>query len=430
MPDHQIEDQSPDQQPEELPQPTMSYVQPEDAVLQNAGGITLESLVKLSSERLSGWLDYVEIDPPLSELKEKADAILDDLQLASGLKGTEKIAIKLINVVHLQFERLDLRHKWYNRLIGLYPAVVDYSGALDQADLFRCLAYHYLYRGDANRGGRAVKALIDIISLRPDVPMQEAQLTQIALGSVGENALEKVELAHDILEFARRTNDRRLMAQTYGVLSYLYVNWFDSSKGFQYAQMTYIIGRLLNNDIFIGNGLHFMALAFQVVRLPDKAFPYLTLASDHNQQTGDLSRLMYLDLTWGTCYYQSQDYDRAEKYLRGSVKRLKDKGSYYAVALYMLGLTLIETLSFDDAKDYLDLAYEEYGKLKKTFDQLMTKHAISHLYWTAHIYDEAIRWAEETVNETRELKDYRRDYLINEVEKDIAKYKKSRDWAV
>jgi tetratricopeptide (TPR) repeat protein len=352
---------------------------------------------------------------------------MQDIQIASGLRGAETLAMRLAKAVYSSFERLGLDREWYPHLLSLYPAVMDRAGQLSQAQLFQCLAYHYMYGGDPLRSQQAIQALMDIATTRIEAPLQEeAGVSLIYRIATLDSQVDAETLARRVVGIAELTDDFALIGRVHGALAYFHQQRHQPAPAFEHAQMAFCYGMVCRNDLLIANGLHYMALAFQVGRQPQRALRYLELATEFNLQLGDSLRLAYLQHTWGTCYYLLGDYDKAESYLRDCVRSLRGRGNYYGWALQMLGLILMRRSAFEQAEHNLAAALAVFEDLRQPYDALSVRHALAHVYWLSGRPAEAVQLGEAVLAELETLQGERRDVLLAELRNDLEKYQAAR----
>ncbi|GEM_PF-6261777 len=380
-------------------------------------------LVELLRANLTRWLDYVRAGPSLWELRTKADDIMATIQAATGIPGAEHLAIELALAVDGQFGRLNLGRAWYPRLMSLYGPAVDRMGTLDQSRLFQCLMRHYLHQGDLLRANQVINALLDIAELNPDVQVQEAMLGAASVAASLAQSDDSIVLAEQLLTLAQLTGDRPLMAKTFAVLCQFYANRIDAPRTFEHGQMLFCTGAALNDDRYAVNGLHYMAIAFQLANEPRRAFPYLERALARASRSGDATQLDYLWHTWGSCYYLLGEYEAAEYYLSRGVSVLAGRGTYYATALYMLGLSQMHQDKLAQAIESLTRALDVWAQHKRPFDQLYARHALSDVYWRQGRIAEAVELAESVLAEAETMEHSRRDLLLEALRRDLDKYR-------
>ncbi len=396
-----------------------------DSELQEGSNLLTSDLVKAMRANLQEWISYMEGDPPLAELQARANRIMEDIQSGSGLPGAEDLAIQLALAVDSKFERLGLWRAWYPRLMYLYEPAVERAGELGQANLFQCLMHYYLHRGDMVRASGVINQLLDIAALKPDAPIQEAMLGAASVASVLTDTDDGKVLAEQLLELAALTNNSLLMGRAYGVLNRYYASQHNAERAFEYGQMVYSVGIGLRNDVLILNGLHYMALAFQVAKQPERAFLYLGRLKAYSEASGDVSQMNYLWYTLGACCYLAKDYQQAEQYFRKTLALYPSGTVNHATTLYMLGLALMQLSQFDESEKMLKASLDEWETLKRPFDRLYVKHGLAHLRWMQHRYKEAVRIAEETLAEAEKMDNVRRDQWINELRPDLERYRAS-----
>src|SRR5579859_617718 len=347
-------------------------------------------LVSLMVSRLSEWLYYVTQDPPLDELKARADKIMDDICAASGVRGAQEVAAELALAVDSRFEALGLWRAWYPRLMGLYSPVMDEATKQAQMNLFRCFMNFYLNRGDMVRANIAINMLIDLAALQEDSSLKEAMLGAAAVAAALDKGDKGLVLAEQLLELAETTGDHILMAEAYGVVAQFHATRLDVPKTYMYGQMVMCAGLPVKPDRFIPRGLHYMALAFQVAQNAQKALSYLDRAEAYAVVRGNVAQLEYMLLTRGACVYIAGDYAAAETHLRRAVEVFSGTGHYYAGALYAHGLALMKLKRYEDSIEQMEAALAEWKKMKREFDQIFARHGLAEAYSQIGQHREAI----------------------------------------
>lgn len=380
-------------------------------------------LVELLRANLTRWLDYVKAGPSLWDLRTTANDIMETIQSASGVPGAEQLAIELALAVDGQFGRLNLGRAWYPRLMSLYGPAVDRMGTLEQSRLFQCLMRHYLHQGDMLRANQIINTLLDIAELDPNVQVQEAMLGAASVAAALAQNDDSLVLAEQLLVLAQLTGDRLLMAKTFAVLSQFYSNRIDAPRTFEHGQMLFCIGEALSDDRYAVNGLHYMAIAFQLANEPRRAFPYLERALARASRSGDATQLDYLWHTWGSCYYLLGEYEAAEYYLSRGVKVLVERGAYHGTALYMLGLSQMYQDKLTEAAESLMRALDVWVQHRRPFEQLYAKHALSDVYWRRGQVADAVALAESVLADAETMEHSRRDLLVNALRSDLDKYR-------
>jgi tetratricopeptide (TPR) repeat protein len=381
----------------------------------------VSELVDLMRKNLGNWLAYMQSNPPLSDLQANAEEIMAAIQAASGLPGAEELAAELALAVDIKFERLGLWQAWYPRLMSLYAPVAGRPDGPSQGRLYQCLMNYYLHQGDLVRANRVINMLLDIAASDPKFPLQEAMIGAASVIAAMGSGTDGPVLAEQLLDLAYLTGNRQLMGRTFGVLSQYYVHRSDPQHTFEYGQMAYCVGAALDDDHIIINGLHFMALGLAGPR----AFPYLKRAMRRSHARGEVSHMMYLRYTWGYCCYLSGRFPQAAHLLAGSVLALAGRGSYYATALYMCGLALMRLERYTSAEEMLHQAIVQWGS--RSFEHLYARHALAHVHWLTGNYGDAVRHAEQVIDELRATDDTRSAQLLAELDKDLAKYRAARD---
>ncbi len=399
----------------------------DDSKLEVGYAPAISDLVDQIRRNLSDWLGYVEKEPSLSELRARSGEIMEAIQMASGLDGAAELAAQLAMAVDSKFERLGLGRAWYPRLMSLYASVTDQTDGLPQAQLFQCLMNYYLYHGDLLRANMVINMLLDVAETDPNIPLQETMVGAATVAAVLTTDGEGVVLAEQLLDLAQLTGNKHLMGKTLGALCQYYVNQFDPYRTFEYGQMAYCVGLGLSEDNFVINGLHHMAIGLQLSGQASRAFHYLEKAMTHSQVSGDISHMSYLKYTWGYGCYLIADYEQAADYLAGAIRVFAGRGSYYASALYMLGLSLMQLERLSEAEEMLKQAISEWSNIKRTFEPYYAQHALAHVYWKGGRFDEAVRQAEQTLKELEAVDNLRRKGLEDELRKDLDKYRSSQD---
>jgi tetratricopeptide (TPR) repeat protein len=387
----------------------------------------LTDLVDLARQNLLTLLAYVENNPSLADLQARADEIMTMIQAASGLEGTEELAAELALAVDSKFGRLGLWRAWYPHLLSLYAPLSENASGLSRARLFQCLMNYYLHHGDLPRANLVINTLLDIAESDPTVPLQEAMLGAASVASSLANNDDGLILAEQLLDLAQLTGDKRLMGKTLSVLCQFYLYRFEPYHTFEYGQMTYCVGLGLHDDHFLISGLHYMALGLQLGGQPLRAFPYLKRAMARSCASGESSHMLYLRYTWGYGCYLSGRYAQAAHLLSRCVHTFTGRGHYFASALYMCGISQMQLQRFAEAEAMLKRAAAEWLSAKQAFDQFFAGHALAHLYWLDGRYDEAVRQGEEILAAVEATNNPRRDTLLNELQKDLDKYRAARD---
>jgi tetratricopeptide (TPR) repeat protein len=384
-----------------------------------------EELTELSRRNLSHWLEYIRSDPPLHELRTKANAIMADIQIASGLTGVETLAADLALAVDSKFVRLGLWRTWYTQLMNLYAPLVDQINEALQARLFQMLMHHYLHQGDVMRANQAIKALIDLADTRPDIELKEAMLGAATVSASLTDSEGGLDLAVQLLNLSQLTDDKVLMGRTFSVLAHFYANRGDPQQTFECGQMIYCVGFGLAEDVFIIQGLHYMALAFTLSNQPERAIPYLEWAAERTCWSGDSVQRDYLWYTWGLCSYLMGKYEDAEALLAECVRTFAGRGKYYARATYMYALVQMKRGHLHDAEQWLLRSISVWERLKRPFDRLYAEHGLAHLYWLDGRHAEAVEMAEQALTEAQASDNLRRDALIGELSQDLDRYRAS-----
>jgi tetratricopeptide (TPR) repeat protein len=396
-----------------------------DSELDVASTPPISDLVRLMRANLSESIRYVESDPPLLELRARSSQIMDDIQIGSGLPGAEDLAVELALAVDDKFERLGLGRSWYQRLLELWDAAVERAGELGEAHLFQCLIRHYMHSGDMVRASKLINDLLDIAALTPDAPVQEAMIGAASVASsLGDTGNGEV-LAEQLLELAELTGNYMLMGRAYGVLNRFYASQHKPDRAFEYGQMVYCVGIGLDNEMLIQNGLHYIALAFQIAKQPTRAFPYLDRLKQYSQESGDVSQKNYLWYTLGACLYQNADYEQAKQCFLNCLNTFDPGAWVHTTAIYLLGLTLMRLHQFEESEQRLLQAYEAWGKQKRDFEQLYARHGLAHLRWFQHRHAEAVEIAEQTLAQAEAADNVNRQQLLDELRKDVEKYRQS-----
>jgi tetratricopeptide (TPR) repeat protein len=378
--------------------------------------------IRESIKKLRGWVTFLDQKPSLAEVEVVADKIMDDLNC--GFPETREVAATVIGKVFKYFERLDLRDKWFKRLMNLIPSEENSFSKLTRIEMFECLTYYYIHRGDPARAKAAVASLIDILSLQGGAPEREARLKHLALRATQTMHDDDLMQALDILDFARHINDPKLTMFTYSVLSFLYCSRYNAKCAFEYGQMAYILSKTLDYPAATADSLHYMALAFRPTTYPQRAFRYLKLAVAHNTALGDKQRLSHIALGAGLTYYQHKQYAEAESAFKQAVIELAGRGLYYAQAVYMLGVVQTKLGYFEDARRALTKAMHEYKILNMPFDLICTKHAMACLYGAHGDFDKAITWGTEALENAKASDDARKEDLIEAVKEDLRKFRR------
>jgi tetratricopeptide (TPR) repeat protein len=384
-----------------------------------------DELTELSQRNLSQWLEYVQSDPPLHELRTKANAIMTDIQIASGLTGVETLAADLALAVDSKFVRLGLWRAWYTQLMNLYAPLVDQIDEALQACLFQMLMHYYLHQGDVMRANQAIKALMDLADTKPEIGLKEAMLGAAAVSASLTDSEGGLALAEQLLDLSQLTDDKVLMGRTFGVLAQFYANRGDLQQTFECGQMTYCVGLGLAEDVFIIHGLHYMALALTLGSQPERAIPYLEWAAERSCWSGDSVQRDYLWYTWGLCSYLMGKYEDAEALLSECVRTFAGRGKYYAKATYMCALVQMKLGHLREAERLLRRSISEWERLKRPFDRLYAEHGLAHLYWLDGRCAEAVEMAEQTLAEAQASDNLRRDALVSELRQDLDKYRAS-----
>jgi len=379
------------------------------------------------NENLSSWLRYVSEEPSLYELNLKAEEIMVDLGYATAIPATINKALELVTAVDTQFERLGLWRQWYPRLMGLYSPVMDRLPANWKAELFRTFVNHYLYRGDLLRANAAINAILDLAADKWNEALQDAMVGVAYVATGLETDDRAAKLAQMLISLAYVTHNDLLLGRSYSVLSQYYADRFDNVKAFIYGQMVYCIGIKSQHDPFILNGLHFMALAFQVGQDYPRAITYLEYALEYACLTGDKFRIEYMLLTWGMCSYATGDYIKAEGQLRDSIAVFKDAGHYYASALYAHGLCLMSLNRYEEAEQDFKTALAERIKQKRVFDAIYVKHGLAELYSVTRRHAEAILLSLEALSEAESMAERAGEYYLKVLRADVVEYQRRRD---
>ncbi len=382
-----------------------------------------DELTELSRRNLSQWLAYVQGDPPLHDLRTRASAIMADIQIASGLPGVETLAADLALAVDSKFVRLGLWRTWYTQLMNLYAPLVDQVNEALQARLFQMLMHHYLHQGDVMRANQAIRALLDLADTRPEIELKEAMLGAATVSASLTDSEGGLDLAVQLLNLSQLTDDKVLMGRTFSVLAHFYSSRGDPQRTFECGQMTYCVGLGLGEDVFIIQGLHYMALAFTISNQPERAIPYLEWAAERTCWSGDSVQRDYLWYTWGLCSYLMGKYEDAEALLAECVSTFAGRGKYYARATYMYALVQMKLGHLGDAEQLLRQSISEWERLKRPFDRLYAEHGLAHLHWLDGRCAEAVDLAERTLAEAQASDNLRRDALVSELRQDLDKYR-------
>jgi tetratricopeptide (TPR) repeat protein len=309
--------------------------------------------------------------------------------------------------------------------MNLYAPLVDQINEALQGRLFQMLMHHYLHQGDVMRANQAIKALIDLADSRPGIELKEALLGAATVSASLTDSEGGLVLAEQLLSLSQLTDDKVLMGRTFSVLAHFYTNRSDPQQAFECGQMIYCVGLGLGEDVFIIQGLHYMALAFTLSNQPERAIPYLEWAAERTCWSGDSVQRDYLWYTWGFCSYLMGKYEDAEALLSECVRTFAGRGKYYARATYMCALVHMKLGHLHDAEQLLRLSISEWERLKRPFDRLYAEHGLAHLYWLDGRPAEAVELAERTLAEAQASDNLRRDVLINELSHDLEKYRAS-----
>jgi tetratricopeptide (TPR) repeat protein len=381
-----------------------------------------EDLTNLAIANLSRWLDYMKTNPSLLKLQRKATEIMDDIQAASGLPGSEQMAIDLAMATSEKFERLGLGKPWYQKLMSLMAPALDRSNPVHRAQLFRCLLTNYLHQGDVRRANQAVNLILDIAETEPSVPITEAMLGIVSLSAVTADCEENIILGEQLLDLAIQTHNMKLVGRTFGALAQWYTYRDDFERVYQYAQMAYWVGRKSREDGSIINGLHYMGIAFRMANNLPRAEKYLNEATAQCTLAGDVYQLSYIHYTWGTWYYMKNDFERAEDLFAQSAGDFAGRGSDHATALYMHGLSLMQLKRFDEAERKLLQARKVWETTPRRLDPLYAWHALAHNAWMAGKAAEAVAIASEALDLGEMISDPRRDSFLNVLREDLERY--------
>ncbi len=398
----------------------------DDELNSDGSAPSADELAARINENLSSWLRYVSEEPSLYELNLKAEEIMADLGYATAIPATVNKAIELVTAVDTQFERLGLWREWYPRLMGLYSPAMDRLPADWKAHLYRTFVNHYLYRGDLLRANAAINAILELAADKWNEALQDAMVGVAAVASGLEPNDPAAQLARMLISLAYVTHNDLLLGRSYGVLSHFYADRFDKDRAFVYGQMVYCIGIKSQNETLILNGLHFMALAFQVGQDYQRAIHYLEFAMEYACHTGDKFRIEYMMLTWGMCSYYTGDYIKAEEQLRESIQVFKDSGHYYAAALYAHGLCLMKLERYDEAERDLKAALAERVKQKRAFDAVYVKHGLAELYSVTGRHDQAISLSTEALLEAEAMAERAGEYYLKILRDDVVEYRQRR----
>ncbi len=207
-------------------------------------------LTDIAGRNLSRWLDYVRTNPPLPELQKKANAIMDAIQVASGLVGLEAQAADLALAVDHRFIRLGILHPWYEKLMNLYDPFMGQNKWF-QAGLLHMLVQQFLHEGDVRRARQLIDPSPDADTRLLDWAAVEA--------SLAENEQSRL-LAERLISLAHSSGDKSLMARAYSVLAQFYVNQSSARRVFECGQMVCCVGIGLTDETLIVHGLNFWRL--------------------------------------------------------------------------------------------------------------------------------------------------------------------------
>jgi tetratricopeptide (TPR) repeat protein len=406
----------------------MSEQFPYDDELDGGGLVPqTEEFTRLMRANLVHWIDYLRVDPPLQDLELKASRIMEDIQMASGLPGAEREAVELALAVDVKFERLGLWRSWYPRLMALYGPANERITERSRVKFFRCLMNYYIHRGDMVRANKIINYVLDLASIDAELTLLQVYLAQervaITLGQLADGA----ELLEQMFSLAQIIGNGTLLGRVYGVLAHYYSSRWDGKNTFQYGQMMYSVGIAYHDDKLILDGMHFVAVAFYLLREYTQTFRYIELAMQYSYWSGDSNQIDYMWYTCGTCYYGMGDFSQAEYFMRGSVRAFEGSGHYHALALLSHGLCLIKLKSYAEAERALTGALNEWGKLNQPVDQIYAKHALAELCMITRRYDEAVARLEATLADAEALGERCHSFLLDELRKDRKKYRALRD---
>src|SRR5439155_9479082 len=114
-----------------------------------------------------------------------------------------------------------------------------------------------------------------------DATLHEIDLAMARIAIMIADFDNAIDMAREVHDLALESGDYLLLGRTYIVLTQVYLNLWKYQEAFAAAQMAYSTGSALHDDTLIMNGLHYMALAFQVSSQPQRAFSYLELTMQY-----------------------------------------------------------------------------------------------------------------------------------------------------
>jgi hypothetical protein len=383
---------------------------------------------RLIRRNLQKWLDYINSDPPLNDLQKHAEAIMADIGYSNAFKGTEGLAIELAFAVGTRFERLKLWKSWHDQLILMFNSVLESPSEEARLKFHQCLMQHHLYLGDMVRVNFLINSLLDINRLKSNATLYEVNLASVTVAILLASYEDGLSMAQEMLDIALNTGNKVLLGKTYGVLTHFYFNRWDFRNTFQYAQMVYSIGIALHNDTLIINGLHYLALSFQIApEQAQRAFRYLDLAMQYAYWTGDALQIDYMWQTWATCALYLKEHHEAEYFFRIAVQVFNGYGDHYAAALHGHGLSLLFLDHYDEAETLLELALAKWEQLQRPLEGLYTRHALAELYSRVARHEEAIVLMQLTLADALAMGPHCSEFLINLLRTDLDEYISRRD---
>lgn len=363
-----------------------------------------------------------------ADMQDEIDRMIGGLQEAYGIPGipreTLAFAIELCSWAAETGKCED--HK--KILMQLYNALVELDDPELDFQYYLCLIHDAIYTGDP----RGVQTAYWQMPVPPNLNMNEQVfrsltdfISSIIFMDHDRDGVGEL-LARTLLEMAHEKGYMARVAALYSVLAQLYIHTSRPQRCFECGQMAFAIGMVLKNTVQIANGLHYMGLSFHQTN-PRRALGYLERAASMGRAAGDAMRAILARLSIGQCYFNLGQDASAIDIFQEVLPGLKDWGTYYAEAHYMLGYAQARSGSSPaQALFHLNRAERLYEALGQEYHRILAVWAQAYAYAQLKQYNGAVKLMMRVISDGMKLKDSQRESLLAEARKDLENYRRER----
>jgi tetratricopeptide (TPR) repeat protein len=365
--------------------------------------LTREQEIARAKQRLTKWHSFAFSNPPLQAVAQYADALLNDLNLIIRSPEFARLAVETALELAIAFERVKVGDLWHKTLINISGAIADTNIQALRQKLEQAMLRHNLYVGNPPMLDALVKSQERMMNL--DYAAREDLSVAVAtIGNMLANYDQGLIVAQDLLELAKKTDNKLTMARAYSILSQMYTYQFNAPKAFEYGQMVFSIGIALHDDLLITNGLHYMGLSFQI-STPQRAFHYLEYALEYAVYAGDIAQHDYVWQTWATCLYYLGEYDEAVYFYTMALQNSHDRpyGQLHAAAMHGYGVSLTLIGRYVEAKTALEQALAIWVKHNRTVEVIYIQHALAELHSRMNQHVAALNLINRAIGEAEAL---------------------------